>query len=67
MTVAGSLWKISSLVGVHLAMGLVFEVIDFEENCLLFGCWSRSMSRLGVVVVVVVIIVIVVACRRGLG
>ena len=56
------LWKFSCLVGVHLELGLVFEVIDFEEDCLLFGWWARSVSRLGVI-----IIVIVVACRRGFG
>ncbi len=61
MAAAEFLWKISCLVGVHLELGLVFEVIDFEEDSLLFGHWMRSVSRLGVI-----IIIIVVACRRGL-
>ncbi len=62
MAAAGFLWKFSHLVGVHLAFGLIFEVINFEENCLLFGHWARSVSGLGVIVNVIVI-----ACRRGLG
>jgi hypothetical protein len=37
MATAGFLWKFSHLVGV-LALGLIFEVIDFEESHLLFGC-----------------------------
>ncbi len=39
MAAAGFLWKFSCLVGVHLALGLVFEVIDFEEIvfCLVIG------------------------------
>ncbi len=62
MAAVGFFWKFSCLVGAQLLPGLVFEVIGFEENHLLFGCWARSMSGLGVVVNV-----IVVACRRGLG
>jgi hypothetical protein len=62
MAVAGFLWKLSRLVGVHLALGLVFKVIDFEENCLLFGHWARSMSVLGIIINVIII-----ASRHGLG
>ncbi len=62
MAATGFLWKFSRLVGVPLALGVVFKLVDFEENCLLFGRWERSVSGSGVIVTV-----IVVACRHGLG
>ncbi len=50
--------EFASLVGVHQALGLVTEVVDFYDCLLLSDDWPRKVSCFGAIMVVAIT-----ACR----